>query len=322
MNKSKSKFIGIFGGTFDPVHKGHTEIIKNLFELIPLDKVIVIPNGIPPHKPVSVNSEERLRMVTSAFKDVDKVVIDNREIRKKDTSYAISTLKELIEENVDHSLVWIMGSDAFSEIDSWYQWQDFIKMVNIIVMVRPNHEIPFDSEAYKLLSKSHTIDKESLNSGSEKIYLLRIRPIEISSTDIRNKINEGKDVSEFLLEEVNELITKRNLYQKIMTISLKNKIIESLEDIKAVNPVAINVKKISSLTDFMIIASGTSVRHIAAIGEKVIDGLKKNRIKDVKVEGQVGDDWVLVDAGDVIVHLMSAEAREFYDLESLWDPDL
>ena len=213
MNKSKSKFIGIFGGTFDPVHKGHTEIIKNLFELIPLDKVIVIPNGIPPHKPVSVSSEERLRMVTSAFKDVDKVVIDNREIRKKDTSYAISTLKELIEENVDHSLVWIMGSDAFSEIDSWYQWQDFIKMVNIIVMVRPNHEIPFDSEAYKLLSKSHTIDKGSLNSGSEKIYLLRIRPIEISSTDIRNKINEGKDVSEFLLEEVNELITKRNLYQ-------------------------------------------------------------------------------------------------------------
>ena len=107
-----------------------------------------------------------------------------------------------------------------------------------------------------------------------------------------------------------------------MTISLKNKIIESLEDIKAVNPVAINVKNISSLTDFMIIASGTSNRHIAAISEKVIDGLNKNKIKEVKVEGQGGDDWVLVDAGDVIVHLMSSEAREFYDLESLWDPDL
>ena len=107
-----------------------------------------------------------------------------------------------------------------------------------------------------------------------------------------------------------------------MTISLKNKIIESLEDIKAVNPVAINVKKISSLTDFMIIASGTSNRHITAISEKVIDGLKTNKIKEVKVEGQSGDDWVLVDAGDVIIHLMSSEAREFYDLESLWDPDL
>ena len=107
-----------------------------------------------------------------------------------------------------------------------------------------------------------------------------------------------------------------------MTISLKNKIIKSLEDIKAVNPIAINVKKISSLADYMIIASGTSVRHITAISEKVIDGLKKSKVKDVKVEGKSGDDWVLVDAGDVIVHLMSTEAREFYDLESLWDPDL
>jgi len=107
-----------------------------------------------------------------------------------------------------------------------------------------------------------------------------------------------------------------------MTISLKNKIIESLEDIKAINPVAINVKKISSLTDFMIIASGTSNRHINAISEKVIEGLKKNKVKELKVEGLGDDDWVLVDAGDVIVHLMSSEARVFYDLESLWDPDL
>ena len=213
MSKSKPEFIGIFGGTFDPVHKGHTEIIKNLFELIPLDKVIVIPNGTPPHKQVSVSSEERLGMVTSAFKNVDRVVIDDREIRKNDPSYAVSTLKELIQENQDHSLVWIMGSDVFAQIDSWYQWKDFIKMVNIIVMVRPNYEIPTGSEAYKLLYKNHTIDKDSLSSGREKIYLLRIRPIEIRSTDIRNKINKGKDVSEFLLEEVKELINKRNLYQ-------------------------------------------------------------------------------------------------------------
>jgi nicotinate-nucleotide adenylyltransferase len=213
LNKSKPEFIGIFGGTFDPVHKGHTEIIKNLFELIPLDKVIVIPNGTPPHKQVSVSSEERFGMVTSAFKSVDRVVIDDREIRKKDPSYAVSTLKELIQENPDRSLVWIMGSDAFAQIDSWYQWKDFIKMVNIIVMVRPNHEIPIGSEAYKLLRKNHIIDKDSLSSGREKIYLLRIRPIEIRSTDVRNKINKGKDVSEFLLEEVNELINKRNLYQ-------------------------------------------------------------------------------------------------------------
>ena len=107
-----------------------------------------------------------------------------------------------------------------------------------------------------------------------------------------------------------------------MTQKLKNKIINSLEDIKAVNPVAIDVTKISSLTDFMVIASGTSNRHIAAMSEHILEGLKKTNISGIKIEGQGGDDWVLVDAGDVVIHLMSADAREFYDLESLWDPEL
>ena len=107
-----------------------------------------------------------------------------------------------------------------------------------------------------------------------------------------------------------------------MTQELKDKIINSLEDIKAVNPIAIDVTKISSLTDFMVIASGTSNRHIAAMSEHILEGLKETNISGIKIEGQGGDDWVLVDAGDVVIHLMSADAREFYDLESLWDPEL
>ena len=107
-----------------------------------------------------------------------------------------------------------------------------------------------------------------------------------------------------------------------MNKALKNKILESLENIKAVNPIAIDVKKISSLTDFMVIASGTSNRHLAAMSDKVIEGLKDSNVSGIKIEGQDGDEWLLVDAGDVIIHLMSSEARDFYDLESLWDPDL
>ena len=107
-----------------------------------------------------------------------------------------------------------------------------------------------------------------------------------------------------------------------MTKKLKNKIINSLEDIKAVNPIAIDVTRISSLTDFMVIASGTSNRHIAAMSEHVLEDLKETNISGIKIEGQGGEDWVLVDAGDVVIHLMSADAREFYDLESLWDPEL
>ena len=107
-----------------------------------------------------------------------------------------------------------------------------------------------------------------------------------------------------------------------MNKELKETILSSLEDIKAVNPVAIDVKNISSLTDFMVIASGTSNRHLAAMSERVLEGLKKNNVSGIRIEGQGGDEWLLVDAGDVIIHLMSSDAREFYDLESLWDPEL
>ena len=107
-----------------------------------------------------------------------------------------------------------------------------------------------------------------------------------------------------------------------MNKQLKETILNSLEDIKAVNPVAIDVKNISSLTDFMVIASGTSNRHLAAMSERVLEGLKENNVSGIRIEGQGGDEWLLVDAGDVIIHLMSHDAREFYDLESLWDPEL
>ena len=106
------------------------------------------------------------------------------------------------------------------------------------------------------------------------------------------------------------------------TSKMKDIVFESLIDIKAVDPIAIDVQKLSSMTDYMLIASGTSNRHIQAISESVIDGLKFSKIKPVRVEGSIGDDWILVDAGDVIVHLMTSQARDFYDLEGLWDPDL
>ena len=110
--------------------------------------------------------------------------------------------------------------------------------------------------------------------------------------------------------------------QKIQPSRLRDLVLSSLDELKAVNPVTINVKKISSFTDYMMIASGTSSRHIQSIGEKVLEDLKSKRIKPLGVEGQGSEEWLLIDLGDVVLHLMSTNARTFYDLESLWDPDL
>ena len=110
--------------------------------------------------------------------------------------------------------------------------------------------------------------------------------------------------------------------QKILPSKLRDLVSSSIDELKAVDPVTINVKKLSSFTDYMIIASGTSNRHIQSIGEKVLEDLKVKNIKPLGLEGEGSEEWVLIDIGDVVLHLMSANARAFYDLESLWDPEL
>ena len=110
--------------------------------------------------------------------------------------------------------------------------------------------------------------------------------------------------------------------QKILPSKLRDLVSSSLDELKAVDPVTINVKKLSSFTDYMIIASSTSNRHIQSIGEKVLEDLKVKNIKPLGLEGEGSEEWVLIDIGDVVLHLMSASARAFYDLESLWDPEL
>ena len=110
--------------------------------------------------------------------------------------------------------------------------------------------------------------------------------------------------------------------QKILPSKLRDLVSSSLDELKAVDPVTINVKKLSSFTDYMIIASGTSNRHIQSLGEKGLEDLNAKNIKPLGLEGEGSEEWVLIDVGDVVLHLMSSNARTFYDLESLWDPEL
>ncbi|WP_299180243.1 ribosome silencing factor [uncultured Neptuniibacter sp.] len=92
----------------------------------------------------------------------------------------------------------------------------------------------------------------------------------------------------------------------------------ALEDMKAKEIVDLDVKGRSTVTDYMVIASGTSKRHVAAVAEEVIVKVKEAGLMPLGAEGQAANDWVLVDLGDVVVHVMMPDARSFYDLERLW----
>ena len=103
---------------------------------------------------------------------------------------------------------------------------------------------------------------------------------------------------------------------------LDKEISAMLEDLKAEDIVSLNVKNKSSVTDMMIIASGRSTRHVKSISDNIIKKLKKNKIKPLGIEGYSKSEWILIDFGDVLVHVMHPETREFYSLEKLWDESL
>ena len=111
----------------------------------------------------------------------------------------------------------------------------------------------------------------------------------------------------------------KNLPKEKTTIALAKAVHHALEEMKAVNILYINVKDISSVTDVMVIASGTSTRHVKSISDTVVELCKKQGFKIIGVEGQDSCEWVLVDLGDILVHVMQENTRKFYELEKLWD---
>ena len=196
--------VGIYGGTFAPIHNGHVAAAKAFMEQMKLDYLFIIPTCIPPHKQVDFADDPlyRLRMCELAFKDIDGVVISDMEITRGGTSYTYDTLMELTRPNT--RLFFMCGTDMVLTFDTWYRFEDIFKLCYPVYVRRENDPI---------LTK-RIVDKITEYYNKYGVMFRRIvtEPIEISSTQIRKMVSQGKDISAFVPLAVQKFIYDNNVY--------------------------------------------------------------------------------------------------------------
>ncbi len=201
--------IGIFGGTFDPVHYGHIKPAISVKQALNLTQLRFIPNRIPPHRTEPwLSTEQRLSLLQSALKDYPDVIIDERELNRDGPSFMVDTLKSLRSDFPDEVFCLIIGMDAFFGITSWFQWRSLFDLCHLVVTTRPGFDQmtvaeKMSAEDYQFLAERMTQDINALTSQETgKILLKSVPQLDISSTQIRAKLIKGEDVSQWVPEEV------------------------------------------------------------------------------------------------------------------------
>ena len=203
--------IGIFGGTFDPVHFGHIKPVLNVKQALNLSQIRFIPNSVPPHREDPwLSAEQRLSLLQSALEEYADVVVDQRELDRGGPSYMIDTLRSLNSDYQDESICLVIGMDAFFGIAQWRQWKQLFELCHLVVTTSPGFDQALileqvGAENYPFLAEKMTQDIETLKQGNAgKILLQSVPLLDISSTEIRNRLLKGEDVSQLMPDEAHQ----------------------------------------------------------------------------------------------------------------------
>ncbi len=210
--------IGIYGGTFDPIHFGHLRPNLELCELFALAHVRFIPSSLPPHRSQPQTSvEQRVDMVAKAISTETKFVLDDREIKRGGTSYMVDTLRSLRQDYPKTPLCLLLGMDAFMGLEQWHHWQQLLTYAHIIVSQRPESDFNTQErwpKAIQVLYEEHKGDQDSIHQMlCGNIILQPVTQLSISSTDIRRRLKNKQSVRFLMPESVVNLIRCNDLYK-------------------------------------------------------------------------------------------------------------
>lgn len=202
----KKNKIGIMGGTFNPIHFGHLFIAQTALDALELNKIIFIPTGIPPHKQqeLILDSNHRINMINLATKSNPNFSVSDIEVKREATSYTIDTIRELKQlYSKETEFYFITGTDAFVEIETWKEYEELLRIVKFVVVTRQVSSSNLLDEKIDFLTKKYRA----------RITKIKIPTLDISSTDIRNRIKTKGSIKYLLPENVEKYILSNRLYE-------------------------------------------------------------------------------------------------------------
>lgn len=221
-DRETSLKIGVYGGTFNPIHFGHLRTAEEIWYRFKLKNVIFVPSASPPHKDTDlIDPLHRLKMTTLAITGNEHFCVSDIELNRPGKSYTIETLRELKKRNPEAEFYFIMGRDAFLEIDSWYYWTELFAETNFIVTTRPgSNKIPFSKlipekarKQFKRVRAEAGNECEFVHSSGKRLVFTSVTDIDISSTLIRDKVRRGETIRYLTPRRVREYIIENGLYQ-------------------------------------------------------------------------------------------------------------
>ena len=206
--------IGVFGGTFDPIHYGHLRTAFEMLQALRFDEVRFMPCGSPPHREAPIaDAELRLQMVKAATEGQHGFVVDDRELLRDGPSYSVDTLTALRGEFPLRPLALIIGMDAFLELPKWHQWRDILQLAHVVVAHRPGWRAPDMGPLGELLADrgTHRIgDMHQAKSGH--IFIHDVTQLEISSSEIRALVAAGRNPRFLMPDAVLNVIERSGCY--------------------------------------------------------------------------------------------------------------
>lgn len=208
--------IGLFGGTFDPIHYGHLRTAFELWQLLRLEQVRFLPTGNPPHRESSLAPAElRLSMVRAAVAGQAAFVVDDREMRRSGASYTVDTLLDVRREYPERSLCLLLGMDAFLGVPHWHRWREIFDLAHVVVAHRPGWKAPITGPLGEVMVDRGTGNLRELHAApAGRIFVHAVTQLEISSTDLRALIQANRDLRYLVPDAVRELIVTSGCYAR------------------------------------------------------------------------------------------------------------